>query len=151
VRFRQLYIALRLADQARFMRQAGARHHRLDHATRHYLPLLFFASVACVGVHSALALLHGDLPTHAAHVFLVLAACIPVVATGLRTYREAIQVSRNAARFSSKASALEILRQEMAAAESLPQALTVAWHTEQVLEAEHREWLRLMLDAEWFA
>ena len=47
--------------------------------------------------------------------------------------------------------ALEILRQEMAAAESLPQALTVAWHTEQVLEAEHREWLRLMLDAEWFA
>jgi hypothetical protein len=24
------------------------------------------------------------------------------------------------------------------------------WRCEQVLEAEHREWLRLMMQAEWF-
>jgi hypothetical protein len=146
--FRALYMELRLNEQSRYLAGAGSRHSRLDHFTRHLPPALFFASVACVGLHTVF---HGQHGVYTAAIFAMLAVCLPVLAAGLRTYREAVQVSRNAARFSSKAAALVLLRKEFMAATTLDQALRTAWHTEQVLEAEHREWLRLMLDAEWFA
>jgi hypothetical protein len=148
---RETYGNFRLRPQSTYLREAGARHDRFDHATRHVLPFLFFASVACVAIHSVFHILHHEATAQVAHVFLMLAACLPVVATGLRTYRGAVQVAHNAARFSSKASAIEVLQERMAQTESLEQVIALAWHAEQILELEYREWLRLMLSAEWFA
>lgn len=148
--FRRVYVQSRLAPQSTYLTEAEHRHERRDRLTRRVPVLLFFASILCVGVHSALHPLHGHLAEELARLGLLLAACLPVVSAGLRSYREAVQMSRNAARFASKATALEILRTELLTAALPRRALVAAWHAEQVLEAEHREWLRLMIEAEWF-
>jgi hypothetical protein len=149
--FRQVYLQLRLAPQWTYLAGAESRHERFDRKTRNIPTMLFFLSIACVALHAATHPFPGHTAELVGDVFVLLGTLFPIVASGLRTYREAIQVSRNANRFSSKAYALELLRNQLLKAATFEQSLTVSWHTEQILESEHREWLRLMIDAEWFA
>lgn len=148
--FREAYLDARLAPQANYLSQAEQRMELSDRRSRKIPPALFFASIGCVALHAALHPFHAESAERVAHFVLLLAASLPVVAAGLRTYREAAQLSRNASRFASKAFALSMLRHQLVAATSSSQALAVAWRAEQMLEAEHREWLRLMMAAEWF-
>jgi hypothetical protein len=149
--FRDMYIAIRLAPQSEYLVSAEARHERLDRKTRRIPPILFFASVACVIVHVLLHPFDNHAAEEIAHVMLLLAAMLPVIASGLRTYREAAQFSRNASRFAAKAVALRVMREQLLRATTHHEAAEVARRAEDLLESEHREWLRLMIDAEWFA
>jgi hypothetical protein len=98
-----------------------------------------------------LHLSHSEAAEEIGHVLLVLAAMLPVIASGLRTYREAVQFGRNASRFAAKAVALDVMREQLQRASSHHDVAELARRAEEHLEAEHREWLRLMIDAEWFA
>jgi hypothetical protein len=149
--FRAMYMAIRLAPQSEYLVQAEAQHERLDRKTRRIPPILFFASVACVLVHVALHPFHTETAGEIAHVMLLLAAMLPVIASGLRTYREAVQFSRNASRFAAKAVALRVVREQLVRATTHHEVADLARRGEDLLESEHREWLRLMMDAEWFA
>ena len=83
-------------------------------------------------------------------VFLVLAVALPVVAAGIRTWRAAHEFGRNMSRFEAKRSALEELARSLGETRSPEAVFHLLWQSEQILEADHREWLRLMLEAEWF-
>ena len=85
---------------------------------------------------------------------ILLAACLPVVGAAVRTLRTAHEFGRNAQRFRATSNKLEQLAndlQNLAQADADPQAkLEVFQSVEKVLEAEHREWTRLMWEAEGF-
>jgi membrane protease YdiL (CAAX protease family) len=85
---------------------------------------------------------------------ILLAACLPVVGAAVRTLRTAHEFGRNAQRFRATSNKLEQLAndlQNLAQADADPQAkLEVFQSVEKVLEAEHREWMRLMWEAEGF-
>jgi len=64
--------------------------------------------------------------------------------------RTAYEFARNTSRFRAKYVALERLAERLQR-ENDPAALWYAmWCCEQMMDAEHREWLRLMIEAEWF-
>jgi hypothetical protein len=110
---------------------------------------LFKLSVVFVVVHA----LSGGAET-ASKLLSVFAACLPVAGSGIRTWRSAIEPARNLSRFDAKCIALHHIDERMekgeiketAKAESVLRDL---WCAEQVMESEHREWLRLMGEAEW--
>jgi len=117
------------------------------------IPMLFFgASVYCVGAHF---LIHLVWPTHE-HLgrYLILAAAVlPILGSFVRAWRGIWESSRNTLRFKAKSHALNKLihdlRNELS---KQPKALDLQhllWKGEQILEGEHREWLRLMMETEW--
>jgi hypothetical protein len=98
---------------------------------------------------------HSQLEPDPFSVWLILlAACLPVVGAAVRTLRTAHEFGRNAQRFRATSNILEQLAndlQNLAQADADPQAkLEVFQSVEKVLEAEHREWMRLMWEAEGF-
>jgi hypothetical protein len=120
------------------------------------LPLIFFiASVVFVVLHGFVTLLLGfPEASTVSKVFIVIAACLPVAGGGIRIWRSAIEPTRNVSRFDAKRIALNHIDERMekgeiketAKAESVLRDL---WCAEQIMESEHREWLRLMGEAEW--
>jgi hypothetical protein len=142
-------------QMAYFARQAE-RNVRFDRYTRLLPPGLFFVSVAFACLHFVYDLLrateHGPTPPHdPLSVLLIVAAiAIPVIGACVRTLRTAYEFARNTSRFRAKYVALERLAERLQR-ENDPAALWYAmWCCEQMMDAEHREWLRLMIEAEWF-
>jgi hypothetical protein len=91
--------------------------------------------------------------------FLMLSAVAPAAFTALRTLRSALENSRNAARAAARLSTLarysQLLHGEDHERKPAPEDETWARFTilalsAALLESEQREWLRLMLEAEWF-
>jgi hypothetical protein len=116
-------------------------------------PTVFIVSVVAVLLHAAF---EWDGRETASVVFVFLAAALPIVWTGIRTWRGANEQARNVSRSRAKAEILrarsEWLKTELAAAET-PNALhvfTVLAISENLLRNELREWLRLMLETEWY-
>jgi hypothetical protein len=81
---------------------------------------------------------------------LFLAACFPVAGAAVRTLRTAHEFGRNALRFRATAQKLGQLEAKLQKEDSPRAKLEVLQEAEQVLEVERREWLRLMVDAEWY-
>jgi hypothetical protein len=158
------YLAKRLDFQRAFYASRVARYHQRDRRLRHLPPLCFFASVAAALVHYLLkAFEHRPGGTSgetsaidtAGILLLVLAAAVPVIGAGVRTYRMAYEFARSASLFQAKLNALDRFRQglqhDLAATAPDPAAvLRRLWQCENFFEHEHHEWLRLMLEAEWF-
>jgi hypothetical protein len=80
----------------------------------------------------------------------VLAACLPVLGAGIRTLHTASEGRRNAIRFQAKYYTLEKLREELQGVSDADTAFRLLWQCERLMDNEHREWLRLMIEAEWF-
>jgi hypothetical protein len=120
---------------------------------------LFFASVVAVVLHfgaDMLATRAGDTAT--AHLWeligiwtLALAALLPTVSFGVRAWVGAFELARSAHLFDAKAHALAKsstdLYTDRARCASTMHHIA---HVEHFLEHEHREWLRLLMEAEWF-
>lgn len=84
-------------------------------------------------------------------VILALGAAIfPVTAAGIRTWRGAFEFGRNSLRFESMAHHLELLLDELGKAKSPEAQLAILRRGEHAMESEHRAWMRLMMEAEWF-
>ncbi len=108
------------------------------------------------------AVTHGWPPHWWGLVFL--AAAMPVVGAAIRTVRSANEFSRHMIRYRAKYIGLSLhvkkLADEAAALKPSADGTVLAtdaqrifldlWGAEQIMESEHREWLRLMLEAEWF-
>ena len=111
--------------------------------TRNVSPWCFFLSIIAAferfgegdhnaGIHS---LAHGS---------MLVAAVLPVIAAGVRTVRAAHEFGRNQLRFEAMSHYLSILITDVSQPMSPSAAIPI------LREAEHRAWLHLMLDAEWF-
>jgi len=120
---------------------------------------LFLISVGCVIAHFALeyfaprtgserlASVFEDLAVW----FVALAAIIPVLGLGVRAWFAAFELPRSANLFAAKYRALKHLTShlEQDSGKALPTLHHLA-QTEHFLEHEHREWLRLLAETEWF-
>jgi len=103
----------------------------------------------------------------------LLAALLPAAAAGVRTWRSAFEFSRNKGRFEAAHQALQDLERRLVdegfaasgkptgqasapgegkdveETDAYPILRDLSW-CEHILESEHREWLRLMFETEWF-
>jgi len=158
------YLAKRLRFQRQFYASRVARNDERDRRLRRLPPLCFFLSVAAALGNYLLGMFQSGPPHHGAELttvetlgllLLVFSAAVPVVGAGIRTYRMAYEFARSASLFQAKIHALDhfeqLLQHDLAA--PAPEGATVLrrlWQCENFFEHEHHEWLRLMLEAEWF-
>ncbi len=145
----------RLGVQLEFFAQRRRRNDLLNRCTRVFLPVLFFLSTLAVLLHFALDVTHSTaLNIHAiSTTLIVLAVSLPALAAGIRTLRSTYEFGRHSYIFQAKHAALKKLQEDLEALvgkrplhkRKIFQSLA---QCEYFLEAEHREWLRLMTDVE---
>jgi hypothetical protein len=164
----EYYISKRLTPQMEYLANRAQRNEYKDRVLSLLPAILFFASVAAAAAHFGLSYCAGDMvPREFSWAVLaaLLAACLPVIAAWVRTVRAAFEFSRNKSRFTAAHRALSdledlIVRDSMdtVSAPSNPAGgdvdprtvLRELWWCEQIFATEHREWLRLMVETEWY-
>lgn len=160
------YHQRRLNKQLDYMARRVALNRRQDEATRPWPVMLFYVSVGAALVHLALhigeellsAVGNSHHPVHPGRAFeainqglLLLALALPAISAAVRTWRSAFEFARNTLRFKAKYMGLRHIADGFEAQNDPVELMRRMWYSEQILEAEHREWLRLMAEAEWFA
>jgi hypothetical protein len=145
------YQQKRLAVQKNFFLSRAEDDPALDRYTKYLVPAFFFGSVLAALGHYVYDIVTSARGLHADSMLLILlAAALPVLGSGVRTVRSAREFPRNKTRYRAKLVALDRLSERLQE-ETNPEAIfRDVWCCEQILESEHREFLRLMIDAEWF-
>jgi len=144
------YRTKRMEFQRDFFRKRAEKHELFDRSSRHLGPLLFLGSVIAALTHFGIDLFHDGNGLHAASTQLILlAAALPVVGAGIRTLRTAYEFARNTSRYRAKSFVLDRLVQILQNETDSWSKLRELWYSEEILEFEHREWCRLMIEAEW--
>ncbi len=151
---RQYYMAKRLTYQFAYFHTQAKKRMRWETWTRFFSPVCFFLSILAAFAHFIFELLsHEDhdssLHTLAA-ICVLLAASLPVLAMGVRTVRTAHEFGRNHLRFEGMAHFLCDTLTQVEGEQSPAAVFAHFKDAESALESEHRAWLRLMLEAEWF-
>ncbi len=152
------YREKRLDDQQRYYERQAGRHGFWERRTRFVPPWLFFGSIlAALGhfVYDGWTEAYGEPSAHAGPdtislALIMLAACLPVVGAAVRTLRAAHEFGRNTLRFEATSNELKRLASDLRNRAGPRARLEVLQSVEKVLEVERREWLRLMMEAEWF-
>jgi hypothetical protein len=156
------YRVKRLDPQIEYFQGRAQRVSWMDNPV--LLPLIFFGSVALVLMHSvvwgapylvsAREASARDSVAKAleplAGALLGLSLAIPAWWAGMRTYRSANEFARNRSRSLARENALREIAERLSgnpAPQSLFAHIAMA---EYILAADQHEWLRLMLDAEWY-
>jgi len=148
------YRAVRLKSQVAYFEAKVAQEEesRLDNPR--LLPLFFFLGVGLAGVRVLLEWLErGRLVESGPRMTLVVglaALAVPTAWTALRTVRSAGERARNAARSAAKHHALCEYDERLATQKDPLLVFATLYHCEALFDAEQREWLRLMRDAEWY-
>jgi hypothetical protein len=153
----EYYQEKRLGAQMDYFAVRASRNVRMQRFTWFLPPFFFFASILAVSGHFIYDIVasargsHVEISTANLFVlFVVLAAAFPVVGAGVRSLRTAYEFARNNSRFRAKLVALRGFAERLHQ-ENKPEAIfRDLWSCEQILESEHREWLRLMIEGEWF-
>jgi hypothetical protein len=160
--FAAYYRSKRLDFQAKyFSRRRDAYESQIGGWRRHLNLPLFFASVICVLAHFALeagainqsaasAELSGSWDEILAVWFVALAAIIPVMGLGIRAFFAAFELPRSASLYAAKQQALVNAAKRLSESRNFAAGLSHIAQDEHFLEDEHREWLRLLIDTEWF-
>jgi hypothetical protein len=157
------YRSKRLDFQANYFKRRHETYKSQTSGWRRHLNLpLFLASVICVLAHFALEL-GGSQSVPAGEVvvntwaeglavwFVALAAIIPVTGLGIRAYFAAFELPRSASIYAAKYQALVNASKHLGGeVGGFADVLRHVAQVEHFLEHEHREWLRLLLDTEWF-
>jgi hypothetical protein len=156
------YRVKRLDFQANYFK---SRHDSYTRQTGRWLHLslpLFLASVFCVLAHFGAEFWEGRLKLagdeHGAAFWynisiwcVALAAVIPVLGIGVRAWFAALELPRSASLFAAKHRALVRASAHLHEdSNDLGAMLRHIAQSEHFLEHEHREWLRLLSDSEWF-
>ena len=166
------YIRKRLCNQMDWFNKRAQQLSQRDRVLKLLPPWLFFGSVGAALVHFMydelvyLVGLPAQVMIFGARVevsiaLILIAAILPVLGGGFRTLRSASQFARNTSRYTAALEGLkpsfDALNVESHKLQAVDAARVSAstifyhmWRCEQILEAEHREWLRLMMQAEWF-
>jgi hypothetical protein len=146
------YLRTRLAVQSRYFLRQANRDMRSNWRFKN-VPALFFVASICFAVAHFVIQHYWTQFEHVTPFFMLLAAVLPVAGACIRALRGIGEYSRNTIRFRAKHNALSDLIKDMERALSeQPKALelqSLLWKGEQILEGEHREWLRLMMETEW--
>ncbi len=151
------YLKKRLEVQRRYFDMQANRNEDFNRYTRRLPPLFFFCSSVAVLGHFLIDIASGK--GHELHgvsvLLIVLAAAFPVLGAGVRTLRSAHEFARNTLRYRAQCNMLTERGQALAAeiAKEQPVAREIfhdLWCCEELMEFEHREWLSLMTEAEWF-
>jgi len=154
----------RITPQRKYFSKRGHQLHNVERIVRWVGPGLFLASILCAVAHAILHVVHAYEQRAAqaqetsevsaillwAFFLALLAAILPTAAAGLRTWRGAFEFGRNSLRFESMAHHLQHLLQELDKAKSPEAILSLLRRGEYAMESEHRAWMRLMMEAEWF-
>jgi hypothetical protein len=166
--FAEHYLNVRLEVHRVFFRDRSKRQFRFDVLTRYIPAACFFASIALVFVRfAAEAPLVRSLVSRVAGLewpeepgddgrsLVLWASLLPVIGAGVRTVRGTFEFSRNTLRYEACHQALRDvatrLRQLLGRDDANAAALVgEIRQSEHVLEDEHREWLRLTKESEWF-
>ena len=143
------YRRKRLHYQMAYLSKAVGRDQKRDRHTRLVGPALFFGSVAFVLAHLAVHFQPGTEGVWGKLLILV-AAALPVMGAGFRIYRAANEFARNAARFESVHYTLCGLSERLRGVSDAPAGFRELGFCEQTFESDVREWMRLMVEAEWF-
>jgi len=161
----EYYLSRRLNPQKEYLANRTQRNEFSDWV-RVYLPWFFFFSIVAVFCKFFVHNLRWE------GFLALLAALLPAAAAGVRTWRGAFEFSRNKGRFEAAHQALRDLERRLVnegfsaveaqqvSAVGSPSAAPpdtdaysilrdLSW-CEHILETEHREWLRLMFETEWF-
>lgn len=140
-----------------YFKKRAERNEMINKYTEKVPEIFFFLGIVAVFGHFIIDLFL--VSSHAMHTLSIsmifLAIAFPVLAAGLRTYRAAHQFGRSAVLYRAKYGALlqydlnlsEELEKDVIDGEAI---LQILWQCENFLEAEHREWLRLVIEAEWY-
>ena len=173
------YLTKRCRNQLHYFERRARHFSNRDRYVKALPRLLFFGSVLAALGYFSLNLFDTYLQSHQAAAqapdatasvpaitltiaFILLAASLPVVSAGVRTFRSAYQLARNTSRYKAAFEAIKLPAQRLendaermyglyAEGHTTIEAYDVfrdLWRCEQILEAEHREWLRLMMEAE---
>ena len=160
----EYYLSKRLNPQKEYLANRTQRNEFSDWISA-YLPWFFFVSILAVFCKYFFR----SVSVRWEGLLALLAALLPAVAAGVRTWRSAFEFSRNKGRFEAAHLALRDLERRLvnegfAAVEgkggqlskhgdeptdAYPILRDLSW-CEHILESEHREWLRLMYETEWF-
>jgi hypothetical protein len=100
-------------------------------------------------IHAAADSGHHE-PDTTNRLLTVTMASLAIIATGVRTVRGASEYGRNSSRYAAKYEMLHSVEEKLEGGGVTLAILPAFWHAEQSLEADHRDWLRLMREAEWF-
>jgi hypothetical protein len=164
----EYYLSKRLNPQKEYLANRTQRNEFSDWI-RAYLPWFFYVSIVAVFFKFFVR----DFSVRWERLLALLAALLPAAAAGVRTWRSAFEFSRNKGRFEAAHQALRdlegrLVNEGFAASEkpsgrlsgpggekggeeadAYPILRDLSW-CEHILESEHREWLRLMYETEWF-
>jgi hypothetical protein len=156
------YRIKRLDFQANYFKSRHDTYIRQTGGWLHLSLPFFLASVFCVLAHFGAEFLerrlHAAGDVHAAEVWYIiaiwsvaLAAVIPVLGVGVRAWFAAFELPRSASLFAAKHRALVRASAHLQEDSNDPAAtLRHITQSEHFLEHEHREWLRLLSESEWF-
>jgi len=89
-------------------------------------------------------------PSEVSLWLLLAAACLPVFGAAWRTFRGANEFGRNTNRYIAMDAELTDMATQLEQAATPEEKLECLWHIERAMDAEHRSWTRLMIEAEWF-
>jgi len=153
------YKLRRLSKQMSHFARRIEKDEAADRATRVWPARMFYLSIVCALLHLSIHLIH-EL-THGTSeawryvemvnaVLLLLAVVLPVIGAAIRTWRGAWEFARNTVRFRAKYFGLEHYLRGFTKEAPAAYLMRQMWYCEQILQSEHREWLRLMMEAEWF-
>lgn len=150
---RTYYLERRLGFQQEYFYRKAQQYHATDRWLRAGPPVFFLLSVVFACVHFAIAIASRNDQTateSAASVPIVISAICVVIAGMFRLVRSANEYARNTMRFRAKYFALVAVGTRLEKATGARDIATTILENERILEEEHREWLRLMQEAEWF-
>jgi len=142
------YKEKRLCNQLWYFNDQAERRHFWQMFTREAPVLFLLFSISAALLHFVLDSI--DRLHTMSFWLLMLAACLPVVGAATRTLRTAHEFGRNTLRFQATSNELKQLATVFHRTANPQVKLDILQKVERVLEAERREWLRLMIDAEWF-
>jgi Protein of unknown function (DUF4231) len=113
---------------------------------------VFFTSFAFVLAHIILVLATSEpKPNDAIEKWIIgFAAALPMIAAGVRVWRASREFERNARRHRATLDSLQKLEKELRDANSLAEKFRVLGFCELVLEADCREFMRLLCEVEWY-
>ena len=140
--------------QIAYFRRAAERDLIRNDRTRTWPSTLFFGSVAFVLAHFCIELVgwrtKGGTDAGVGQAALLIAATLPVCGAGIRVVRGVLEYGRNASRYESTHHVLLKLSERLREASDSETVFREIGFCEQTLEAESREWVRLLVEAEWF-
>jgi hypothetical protein len=150
------YEEKRICYQRQYFEKQAEHGHSWERFTRIWPTRLFFASIFLAFLHFSYDWVFSESssqsePSIFFSVLLVaFAACLPVVGAAVRTLRSAHEFGRNTLRFRAAANKIARLSTNLHGKNGLLARLAVLHKVEKELRAERHEWLRLMIEAEWF-